>query len=171
LENQALPIVSNLSAPAGMTIDDSGNLYVTERGGNTIRKISPSGTKTILAGSGFSGLQNGSANQAKFNAPDGICFRNGALIVADTGNHCLREIQFTPASASASGDAQIQIVFGNSLSVSVSASAGGTFVIESTSAIAPGAQWQTEGTVAAGTGPALNISKPTSTRFYRARKP
>jgi hypothetical protein len=171
LENQALPIASNLSGPAGMTIDVSGNLYVTERGGNTIRKISPSGTKTILAGSGFSGLQNGSANQAKFNAPDGICFRNGSLIVADTGNHCVREIRFTPASASASGDAQIQVVFGNSLSVSVSASVGGTFVIESTGVIAPGAQWQTEGTVAAGTGPALNISKPTSTRFYRARKP
>ena len=46
-----------------------------------------------LAGNGKRGLQNGIASKATFNRPSGVCISSdGSLIIADTGNHCLRQI-------------------------------------------------------------------------------
>ena len=46
-----------------------------------------------LAGNGKRGLQNGIATKATFNRPSGVCIASdGSLIIADTGNHCIRRI-------------------------------------------------------------------------------
>jgi hypothetical protein len=164
-------IAQGLDAPAGLALDADDNLYVAERGAQTIRKISASGAKTLVAGgNGASGFQNGTGAQALFNAPDGICFRNGSLLVADTGNHCLREVKFIPLNSSNPGDAQLQITFGGALSIAVSGGASTTFIIESTAQLGANAQWQTEGTVSANSGQGLSLSKPAGTRFYRAQQ-
>jgi hypothetical protein len=168
--NQVEPFTTGLNAPTGVALDESGNLYVAERGSHTIRKISSTGAKTTVAGLGIGGFQNGSSSQALFNAPEGICFRNGSLIVADIGNHCLREIKFTPLSGSNPGDAQLQVTFGNTLSLSVSGGTAASFAIESTAQIGPNAQWENEGTVSANSGQGLSLSKPAGARFYRARQ-
>lgn len=152
-------VAASLNAPSGIVLDDSGNIYVTERDSNSISKISPSGTKTVIAGAGSS-----------FNAPEGLCFNNGSLIVADTGNHCLRQISFTPLSPSDAGPPQLHFALGASLSITISGAPGNTFTIESSAQIGPAAQWKTEGTVTVGSGAALNLPKPAATRFYRARK-
>lgn len=162
-------VASQLGQPRGMALDDGGNIYVVESGAHRIIKVSPGGTKTIIAGTGVGGWHNGSGGEAVFNAPDGICFRDGALIVADTGNRCLREIRFAPVNASTS-DPQIAIEVSGGLLISVSGAAGATFVIESAANVGVGAQWRFEGNVVAESNQRLALSAPASTRFYRARR-
>jgi sugar lactone lactonase YvrE len=79
--------------PQGITIDSSGNLYVADKLNNKIRKITPTGLVTTIAGSGAYGLADGQGSAAQFNNPFGIAvdFSNN-LYVADTGNHRIRKI-------------------------------------------------------------------------------
>jgi sugar lactone lactonase YvrE len=163
--------IATLSEPCGIAIDESDNLYVAERAKHRIVKISPIGAQTIVAGLGSSGLQNGSIAEAMFNAPEGICIRSNALVVADTGNHCLREIKFEPATTVSSSSARIAATVGSFLQLNVSGNVGEQYAIESSGQIGPNAAWQSEGTVSIDQVTSdLLLPKPASTRFYRARK-
>src|SRR5678816_4351734 len=55
--------------PGGIAIDQQGNLYVSDRGNYRIRKITPGGQVSTFAGSGLQGDEDGTAAQARFNAP------------------------------------------------------------------------------------------------------
>jgi sugar lactone lactonase YvrE len=78
--------------PAGITVDGSRNLYITETGNHTIRKITPDGVVTTIAG-GVSGFNNATGTAAKFKSPRGIAVDiSGNLLVSDTGNHVIRKI-------------------------------------------------------------------------------
>jgi len=83
--------------PYQIAEDSAGNFYVADNGDDTIRKISPTGTVTTLAGlSRTPGTNDGTGALARFNQPDGIAVdKNGTVYVADTGNHAIRKI--TPA--------------------------------------------------------------------------
>jgi sugar lactone lactonase YvrE len=82
--------------PAGVAVDGSGNVYVSDSGNNTIRKITPDGIVTTLAGSaseGTTGSTDGTGNAARFNSPGGVTVDgNGNVYVADSGNHTIRKI-------------------------------------------------------------------------------
>lgn len=80
--------------PRGLAADLNGNLYVADTGNHTIRKISPQGIVSTLAGkSGAAGAADGPGSTARFNAPRGIGVdANGNVYVADTGNHTIRKI-------------------------------------------------------------------------------
>jgi len=80
--------------PAGITFDYSGNLYVCDTWNNTIRKITPDGYTTTLAGSAvYSGSQDGVGTDASFSYPRGITVDStGNLYVTDSGNHTIRKI-------------------------------------------------------------------------------
>jgi len=82
------------NSPAGLCVDVSGNVYVADNGNSTIRKITPSGVVTTLAGfAGLTGLVDGSGSNARFNKPNGIAIDAvGNLYVADTGNNAIRKI-------------------------------------------------------------------------------
>jgi sugar lactone lactonase YvrE len=88
---------SLLQYPAGIAIDGSGNLYVADVAGNTIRKINPTGQVTTLAGlAGSVGSQDGASSNARFSQPGGVSTDlAGNVYVADTGNAIIRKI--TPA--------------------------------------------------------------------------
>ena len=58
--------VARLHFPAGIDIDKNGNLYLAENGNNAIRKISPDGYVTTLAGSGSYGYAEGVGSAALF---------------------------------------------------------------------------------------------------------
>lgn len=89
------PALFNL--PAGVATDSSGNIYVADEGNHTIRKISPAGVTSTLAGTaGSSGSADGTGGAARFNSPRGVATDSGGnLYVADSGNHTIRKI--TPA--------------------------------------------------------------------------
>jgi len=58
---------ARLNYPIDVTIDNAGNLYVAE-GGHTIRKVTPAGAVTTLAGlAGSSGGADGTGNDARFS--------------------------------------------------------------------------------------------------------
>lgn len=80
--------------PMGITADSGGNLYVTDRSNHTIRKITPAGVVTTLAGSpGVSGTSDGAVGVAKFNAPYAVAAdTSGNVYVADSYNHTIRKI-------------------------------------------------------------------------------
>jgi len=83
--------------PDGVAVDGSGNVYAADEGGNTIRKITPSGVVTTIAGSfGVTGSKDGTGPAAQFNAPAGLAVDgSGNLYVSDQGNDTIRKI--TPA--------------------------------------------------------------------------
>ena len=86
-------ISASFSNPYGIGIDASGNLYVAELGSHSIRKITPSGDVTTLAGSGSVGSANGNGNSASFSDPQGVAIdASGNVYVADTNNHKIRKI-------------------------------------------------------------------------------
>jgi sugar lactone lactonase YvrE len=82
--------------PDGVAVDGSGNVYVADGNNQKIRKISPAGNVTTLAGngnSGFSDSTDGTGATAKFTYPNGVAVdSNGNVFVADTGNHKIRKI-------------------------------------------------------------------------------
>ncbi|MES2535149.1 MAG: NHL repeat-containing protein, partial [Pseudomonadota bacterium] len=88
---------ARLAAPDGITADSSGNLYVTDTDNHAIRKITPAGVVTTLAGmAGIAGSSDGMGGAARFQSPQGITVdSSGTLYVADTSNHTIRKI--TPA--------------------------------------------------------------------------
>ena len=83
--------------PWGIAVDSAGNLYVADQGNSTIRKITPAGVVTTIAGAaGMFGSADGSGSAARFNAPDGIAVdSSGNLYVADTLNSTIRKITST----------------------------------------------------------------------------
>lgn len=82
-----------LDNPAGIAVDSVGNVYVADWGYDLIRKISPEGKMTILAGSGKPGSSDGAGAAASFYLPGGIAVdRNGNLYVSDTYNNRIRKI-------------------------------------------------------------------------------
>ena len=77
--------------PEGIAIDSNGNLYVADANNNRIRKITPSGVVTTLAGNATGAFADGTGALASFNFPMSITLAsNGNLYVADYGNNCIR---------------------------------------------------------------------------------
>jgi sugar lactone lactonase YvrE len=80
--------------PAGVAVDNAGNVFVSDTGNATIRKITPSGTVSTLAGSPANrGSQDGPGSTATFSAPAGLNVDGaGNLYVTDTFNATIRKI-------------------------------------------------------------------------------
>jgi beta-glucanase (GH16 family) len=80
--------------PSGVAVDGAGNLYVADTDNDTIRKITPAGVVTTVAGlAGSSGSADGNGTATRFNGPSGIVTDTaGTLYIADTLNHTIRKI-------------------------------------------------------------------------------
>ena len=84
---------ASFRGPKGLAVDSSGNVYVADRGNNTIRKITSSGIVRTLAGSASPGSADGTGTAASFNSPAGVALdASGNLYVADSGNNKIRKI-------------------------------------------------------------------------------
>ena len=79
-------------SPYGVATDAAGNVYVSDGGNNKIRKITPEGVVSTLAGSTV-GFADGTGTAAQFNYPTGVAIdATGNLYVADFNNHKIRKI-------------------------------------------------------------------------------
>jgi sugar lactone lactonase YvrE len=83
--------------PFGVAADTNGNIFVTDRNNQTIRRLTPSGTNyqvTTIAGLvGQAGSTNGSNSTARFSFPSGIAVDSATnLYVTDVNNSTIRKI-------------------------------------------------------------------------------
>lgn len=91
---------ARFNQPWGLTRDSAGNLYVTDTGNDTVRKITPEGVVTTMAGTaGNPGSADGNGARAQFNSPRGITIDrtanlnlNPSLYVTDTNNNTIRKL-------------------------------------------------------------------------------
>ncbi|MGH9882989.1 MAG: hypothetical protein ACRD6N_16245, partial [Pyrinomonadaceae bacterium] len=84
---------ARFDAPIGVAVDAHGNIFVADTYNDRIRMITPGGEVTTIAGVGRPGFADGAASSALFDTPCSVVVTSdGALIVADTGNHRLRKI-------------------------------------------------------------------------------
>lgn len=96
---------ARFNAPTGIAVDAANNLYVADAFNHTIRKVSPAGAVTTLAGMPhISGSDNGTGQAAQFNTPVGIAVdKAGNLYVADAGNNIVRKIDGTGVVTTVAG--------------------------------------------------------------------
>src|ERR1700733_852908 len=97
LTSQSTPATqSPLELPLGEATDAAGTLYISDTGGNRIRKVDLAGNITTIANNnGTAGLSgdSGLAVSAEINQPSAIAIDGaGNIIFADTGNNAIREI-------------------------------------------------------------------------------
>jgi hypothetical protein len=84
-----------VSAPQGGVTDAAGNIYFADSGNNQIKKITPAGLVTVLAGNGTAGYtgDKGQATAAELNKPAKVVIDyTGNLYIADTGNNVIRYV-------------------------------------------------------------------------------
>ncbi len=93
---------AQFAVPQGVSVDVGGTVYVADTFNDTIRKITPDGQVTTLAGNagtpgaangGVAGSTDGTGVAALFNQPDGVvASSDGNVYIADTGNSTMRKI-------------------------------------------------------------------------------
>eukprot|EP00667_Euglena_gracilis_P019619 EG_transcript_21069 len=80
-------------SPTFFAIDVDGTLWVTDTENHAIRRVDSDGCVTTVAGNGTRGYVDGQGAEARFNTPTSIVLdHNGNLVVADTKNHCIRNV-------------------------------------------------------------------------------
>ncbi len=95
--------------PQGVSLDGATNVYVADSFNNTIRKITPAGVVTTLAGApGVSGSADGAVVVARFSHPQGVAAdAAGNVYVADSGNGTIRKIVAGPVVSTLAGSASV----------------------------------------------------------------
>ena len=84
-----------LNDPQGLALDPSGNLFIAEQRSHRIRRITPAGIISTVAGTGVGGFtgDGGLPVSAQLNFPKGLAFDGlGRLLVSDSGNSRIRRV-------------------------------------------------------------------------------
>jgi hypothetical protein len=86
---------ARLNGPVGLAVDNAGNLFISEFINNRVRKVTPDGIITTVAGTGRAGFtgDSGKATDAQLNNPIGPAVDTaGNLFIADSGNYRVRKV-------------------------------------------------------------------------------
>ncbi len=94
--------LSSFLMPTGLAFGKHGDLFIADTAGQRIRMRRPDGSVITVAGGGLpnasglwvgGGYEDGAAMNARFDRPEGLAFgADGALYIADVGNHCIRRL-------------------------------------------------------------------------------
>jgi len=111
-------MLASLNEPARVAVDVAGNVYIADTNNHRIRRVSPGGVITTVAGTGVAGISGdgGQAAAAQINRPAGLAVRSdGGLLFTDS-NHRIRLIQNPHPTASfettpASGESPLAVTF------------------------------------------------------------
>jgi len=124
--------------PYSLAADAGGNVYVSDQGYYLIRKITPSGVVTTLAGSGGQGDANGTGTAASFDDPTGVAVdAAGNVYVADDENNLIRKITPSGVVSTFAGSGKAGSENGTGISASFNApngvavdAAGNVYVVD-----------------------------------------
>jgi len=85
---------ATFNGPSGITVDTTGNIYVSDTLNHTIREVTAAGVVTTIAGTaGMSGFTDATGSAAQFHGPQGLALdASGDLFVADTNNNAIRKL-------------------------------------------------------------------------------
>jgi len=86
---------AQLTSPTALALDSAGNLYIADGGSQVVRKVSPDGTITTVAGNGHFGFagDGGPATRAMLNQLEGLAVdASGNLYIADSFNQRIRVV-------------------------------------------------------------------------------
>ncbi|HSA80484.1 MAG TPA: hypothetical protein VLE23_06650, partial [Geminicoccaceae bacterium] len=86
---------AELNQPYDIALDSAGSLYIADHANHRVRKVTPDGVITTVAGTGTPGCagDHGPAAQAQLDGVYGIQVHpDGRLLVADSGNHVVRQV-------------------------------------------------------------------------------
>ncbi|WP_051324754.1 NHL repeat-containing protein [Candidatus Solirubrobacter pratensis] len=133
---------AQLTAPAAVAATADGGFLIADQGNHRVRRVSPGGTITTVAGTtqGFSG-DGGPATAAQLDTPFGVAATaDGGFLIADQGNHRVRRVSpggtittVAGTTAGFSGDGGPATAAQLDFPVGVAATADGGFVIADTS--------------------------------------
>jgi uncharacterized protein (TIGR03437 family) len=90
-----LAINASLAIPLGLAMDKASNLYIADANNHRIRKVSPAGIITTVAGNGIEGFSGdlGPAARASLNYPEDVAFDgSGNMYIADSANNRIRKV-------------------------------------------------------------------------------
>jgi streptogramin lyase len=124
-------ISAQFNLPLGICKDTSGNFYVTDTNNNRIRKITPAGLVTTLAGTGIRGSLDGQLNIAQFDSPYSIAIdQRGSIYIGEYSLGSIRRISngysiFPDLPAGLSFDSATGVISG----IPTTASAATTYTI------------------------------------------
>lgn len=100
---------ASLYQPSGVAFGADGSLYIADYGHHRIRKVSPAGLISTVAGTGTPGYSGdgGAATSAQLNAPVGLAVAaNGSVLIADSGNNRIRRVGTDGLISTVAGNGQ-----------------------------------------------------------------
>ncbi|MGW5658442.1 NHL repeat-containing protein [Streptomyces humi] len=106
-------VATKLNGPYGVAVDGAGNLYIADSSNHRVRKVSPDGIITTVAGNGQAGFvsDGGPAVATKLNFPIGVAVdRSGSLYIADQSNHRVRKVSPDGIITTVAGNGQAGFV-------------------------------------------------------------
>jgi len=78
--------------PMGIDVAEDGTIFIADTWNHRVRVIAADGSVGTLAGNGIPGLVDGYSDQAEFNGPTDVLYRDGTLYISDQWNNCIRSV-------------------------------------------------------------------------------